>query len=85
MGRRGIKEYRAAEALLLISADRDRRDQLVCPSCATSTVARSPKRNGNEPSGRVTLQCGDCGRSASYIDRLPSQEVHPEAPRTVRI
>ena len=85
MGRRGIKEYRAAEALLLISADRDRREQLVCPSCSTPTVGRSPQRNGDEPSGRVTLKCSDCGRSASYIDRSPSQEVHPEAQRPANI
>ena len=85
MGRRGIKEYRAAEALLLISADRDRREQLICPSCGTPTVDRSPKRIGDEPSGRVTLKCSVCSRSASYIDRLPDQEIHPEAPRTARI
>jgi uncharacterized ferredoxin-like protein len=82
VGRRGIKEYRAAEALLLISADRGGNDGLVCPTCSTPTVQRSPCRNG-EPSGRVTLTCGDCGRSAVYIDRLPSQEVMPEAPRAV--
>lgn len=82
MGRRGIKEYRAAEALLLISADRDGRSGLVCPTCITPTVERSPTRIGCEPSGRVTLQCGDCGRSASYIDRVESREIAPEAPRT---
>ena len=81
MGRRGIKEYRAAEALLLISADRSGNDGLVCPTCSTPSVERHPKRNGGEPSGRVTLQCGDCGRSASYIDRVASQEIAPEAPR----
>jgi uncharacterized ferredoxin-like protein len=85
VGRRGIKEYRAAEALLLISADRDGRSGLVCPTCVTATVERSPARNGGEPSGRVTLQCGDCGRSASYIDRVASQEIVPEAPRVAGI
>ena len=81
MGRRGIKEYRAAEALLLISADRDGRCQLVCPSCSTPSVQRSPARNSGELSARVTLKCADCGRSASYIDRAPHHEVAPEAPR----
>jgi uncharacterized ferredoxin-like protein len=85
VGRRGIKEYRAAEALLLISADRDGRSGLVCPTCITPTVERSPTRIGGEPSGRVTLQCGDCGRSASYIDRMESREIAPEAPRTAGI
>lgn len=85
VGRRGIKEYRAAEALLLISADRDGRSGLVCPTCITPTVERSPTRIGGEPSGRVTLQCGDCGRSASYIDRVESREIAPEAPRTAGI
>jgi hypothetical protein len=79
LGRRGIKEYRAAEALVLISADRDGQDGLVCPTCSTPSVERSPARNGGEPLGRVTLKCGDCGRSASYIDR--GREVPPEAPR----
>lgn len=85
VGRRGIKEYRAAEALLLISADRDGRNGLVCPTCSTPTVERSPSRNGDEPTGRVTLQCGDCGRSASYIDRVASREIAPEAPRAASI
>jgi uncharacterized ferredoxin-like protein len=85
VGRRGIKEYRAAEALLLISADRSGRNGLVCPTCSTTTVERSPSRNGDEPSGRVTLQCGDCGRSASYIDRMASREIAPEAPRAASI
>jgi uncharacterized ferredoxin-like protein len=85
VGRRGIKEYRAAEALLLISADRDGRSGLVCPTCSTPTVARSPSRNGVEPCGRVTLQCGDCGRSASYIDRVASHDIAPEAPRAASL
>ena len=80
MGRRGIKEYRAAEALLLISADRDGRNSLVCPSCNAS-VARSPTRCAGEACGRVTLRCAECGRSASYIDRLAHQEIVPESPR----
>lgn len=83
MGRRGIKEYRAAEALLLISADRDGNRPLVCPSCNTPSVQRSPARKDGEPSGRVTLKCGDCGRSAVYIDRAAIHEPSPEAPRAV--
>ncbi len=67
MGRRGIKEYRAAEALLLIAADRDHK-ALVCPSCGTPTIERSPKRN-EEPAGRVTLHCTSCSRVASYLVR----------------
>jgi transposase-like protein len=80
VGRRGIKEYRAAEALLLISADRGIQE-LVCPTCSKPSVERSPRRNGGDPSGRVTLKCSDCGRSASYIDRVAAHEISPEAPR----
>ncbi len=43
MGRRGIKEYRAPEALALIAADRAH-EPLVCPSCGTRTIQRSPRR-----------------------------------------
>lgn len=77
MGRRGIKEYRAAEALVLIAADRDHK-LLVCPSCNASAVDRSPKRT-EQPAGRVTLTCKACGRVASYLER-PSMST-PEEPR----
>ncbi|HEX5634292.1 MAG TPA: hypothetical protein VFX50_13725 [Gemmatimonadales bacterium] len=82
MGRRGIKEYRAAEALLLISADREQQQHLVCPTCSTPTVLRTPTRESGEIAGRITLQCGDCGRSASYIDRVSGRDISPEAPRS---
>ena len=77
MGRRGIKEYRAAEALLLIAGDRDHQT-LVCPYCDSPTIERSPKRN-NQPSSRVTLTCRTCGRTASYLER--SSLSSPEEPR----
>jgi RNase P subunit RPR2 len=82
VGRRGIKEYRAPEALLLISADRDLQP-LVCPTCQTTTIQRTPRRIGDPsiPSGRVTLSCGECGRTAVYIDRALSRDSLPEAPR----
>lgn len=70
MGRRGIKEYRAPEALVLIAADRDDKP-LVCPSCGSAAVERNPERppSGPPPVGRVTLLCTDCKRSAVYISR----------------
>lgn len=70
MGRRGIKEYRAPEALVLIAADRDHKP-LVCPSCGSATVERNPERpeSGPPPAGRVTLCCSACKRSAVYISR----------------
>ncbi|HEV2750477.1 MAG TPA: hypothetical protein VGV12_08140 [Gemmatimonadales bacterium] len=83
MGRRGIKEYRAPEALALIAADRQH-VPLVCPSCATRSIVRVPRRRGVVVKGdkdtalvaeRVTLTCQTCGRHASYIQR------GPEAPR----
>ena len=77
MGRRGIKEYRAAEALVLIAADRDHKP-LVCPTCSTPTIERNPKRN-EEPAGRVTLTCKGCGRVASYLVR--ASMATPEEPR----
>lgn len=77
MGRRGIKEYRAAEALQLIAADRDHKP-LVCPSCNTPTIERHPKRN-DQPAGRVTLTCKSCGRTASYLVR--ASVTSPEEPR----
>jgi len=77
LGRRGIKEYRAAEALALIAADRDHRP-LVCPTCSTPSVERHPKRN-DLPAGRVTLTCKTCGRVASYLER--GSVSTPEEPR----
>lgn len=70
MGRRGIKEYRAPEALVLIAADRDNKP-LVCPSCGSTAVERNPERPGSgpPPAGRVTLLCSACKRSAVYISR----------------
>ena len=72
VGRRGIKEYRAPEALALIAADREH-THLVCPSCGTRSIQRVPRRrsHGGAPlvSERVTLTCQTCGRHASYIER----------------
>ena len=73
MGRRGIKEYRAPEALALIAADRAH-EPLVCPSCGTRTIQRSPRRRGLRPgelfaSERITLTCAACSRHAFYITR----------------
>lgn len=72
MGRRGIKEYRAPEALALIAADRGH-VPLVCPSCQTRSIVRNPRRRGapvaSTRSERVTLTCQVCGRHASYIER----------------
>lgn len=86
MGRRGIKEYRAPEALILIAADRDQKP-LVCPSCGAAEVQRTPTRAlGDEElqGGRVTLHCNACGRTAAYIPRTVSRASLPEAPRTQR-
>ena len=82
MGRRGIKEYRAPEALILIAADRDQKP-LVCPSCNSPTVERTPERSSSEDAqgGRVTLHCPACGRTAAYIPRTLSRSSLPEAPR----
>lgn len=74
MGRRGIKEFRAPEALALIAADRAH-EPLVCPSCGTRTIQRSPRRRpvrvGGEmiTSERITLTCAACSRHAFYITR----------------
>lgn len=82
MGRRGIKEYRAPEALILIAADRDQKP-VACPSCGSPTVERTPARASAEdaPGGRVTLHCLSCGRTATYIPRVLDPESLPEAPR----
>lgn len=73
MGRRGIKEFRAPEALALIAADRAH-EPLVCPSCGTRTIQRSPRRRPlrlDELSipERISLTCGACSRHAVYITR----------------
>ena len=73
MGRRGIKEYRAPEALALISADRDHQP-LVCPSCGTRTIQRSPRRRVLRAGElftpeRISLRCAGCSRHAFYITR----------------
>src|SRR2546425_10942398 len=74
VGRRGIKEYRAPEALALIAADREH-VPLVCPSCSTRSIVRAPRRRGGRvvvaASERITLTCQSCGRHASYIERGP--------------
>jgi len=72
LGRRGIKEYRAPEALALIAADRGH-VPLVCPSCGTRSIVRHPRRRPGQAvplrTERVTLTCQTCGRHASYIER----------------
>lgn len=84
MGRRGIKEFRAPEALALIAADREHQP-LVCPSCGTRTIQRVPRRRPTPvPPGspgsahvgavrpraeRISLTCSACGRHAFYIAR----------------
>jgi len=76
VGRRGIKEYRAPEALALIAADRAH-EPLVCPSCGTRTIQRSPRRRPvrllrpaeSLTPERISLTCGACSRHAFYITR----------------
>lgn len=82
MGRRAIKEYRAAEALQLILADRDR-ERLVCPSCGHAAIERTPKRRfspnfRHDTYRQVTLRCAKCGRQAAYVPRNVTQPSHPE-------
>lgn len=82
MGRRGIKEFRAPEALALVAADRDRKP-LLCPSCGTATITRTPKRPATTAPpelGRITLLCSKCGRSAAYLPRAPDPSRSPESP-----
>jgi RNase P subunit RPR2 len=82
VGRRGVKEFRAPEALILIAADRDQKP-LVCPSCGSVAVERNPERSSSEDAqgGRVTLHCSGCGRSAAYIPKTLNRSSFPEAPR----
>jgi RNase P subunit RPR2 len=82
VGRRGIKEYRAPEALVLIAADRDQKP-LVCPSCNAATIDRVPVRSDDDVAagGKITLHCASCGRTAVYIARTLSRASLPEAPR----
>lgn len=82
MGRRGIKEFRAPEALALVAADRDRKP-LVCPSCGTQSITRTPKRPPSSAPpelARVSLHCSKCGRSAAYLPRAPDPTRSPESP-----
>jgi hypothetical protein len=87
VGRRGLKEYRASEALSLIAADRSR-EALVCPSCGARAIQRVPRRRPEgeaAPVGeRISLTCRHCGRHASYIERGPGQPrdatLDPSAP-----
>jgi hypothetical protein len=76
-----VKEYRAPEALILIAADRDQKP-LVCPSCGSTEVERTPARTAEElQGGRVTLHCNACSRTAAYIARAFSSATLPESPR----
>lgn len=89
MGRRGIKEYRAPEALALIAADREH-IPLVCPSCGTRSIVRAPRRRGLQGAAlareRVTLTCQSCGRHASYTVRGPdTPRDETMDPRTARV
>jgi hypothetical protein len=72
VGRRGIKEFRAPEALALIAADRAH-EPLVCPSCGTRTIQRSPRRRPRlgeiVTPERISLTCAACTRHAFYITR----------------
>ena len=88
MGRRGIKEYRAPEALTLVSLDREHAP-LICPSCGTRSIQRVPRRRNSlllTRSERITLTCQTCGRHASYIERGPepprdsTMDPRPAAP-----
>lgn len=78
MGRRGVKEYRAPEALALIAADRDRAE-LVCPSCGATTIERTPKRSSRASGGQITLHCTSCDRNAKYILRAGDDSLLPES------
>lgn len=81
VGRRGIKEYRAPEALVLIGLDRDHKP-LVCPSCDSSDISRIPRRGSeDDQAGRITLTCNSCGRSAVYLQRGLGPMMSPESPR----
>ena len=81
MGRRGIKEYRPAEALQLILGDRDRLD-IACPSCGHKTIERSPKRrlpkNRWATPRQVTLKCKKCSRQAMYVPGKVTQPSETE-------
>jgi hypothetical protein len=96
VGRRGIKEYRAPEALTLVAADREHAP-LVCPSCGTRSIQRVPRRRGVRGEGesevllrseRITLTCQTCGRHASYISRGPEtprdSTMDPHSPIPLR-
>src|SRR2546425_9068150 len=77
VGRRGIKEYRAPEALALIAADREH-VPLVCPSCSTRSIVRAPRRRGGRvvvaASERITVPCQSRRRHA------PLHAPGPEPP-----
>jgi predicted RNA-binding Zn-ribbon protein involved in translation (DUF1610 family) len=83
MGRRGIKEYRASEALQLILADRDH-GELVCPSCGGTHIERTPRRRlrgvrREAPYRRVILRCEKCGRQAAYVPKNVTQPSEADA------
>ena len=82
VGRRGVKEYRADEALQLILADRDK-EPLSCPSCGADAIERTPKRRLSAAKWdryrQVTLRCSECNRHASYV---PPHVTQPSAPET---
>ncbi len=81
MGRRGVKEFRADEALQLILADRDH-DPLACPSCGSPEIERTPRRRVSsarwDRHRQVTLKCLACSRRAVYVPRNATQPSHPE-------
>jgi len=83
MGRRGIKEYKAGQALEVILADRNR-EPVKCPSCGHGRFERSPRKRLNDTPGelyrQVRLTCRKCERSAAY---MPTQLVSVKEPELV--
>lgn len=81
MGRRGINEYKAGEALEVISADRNK-ESVSCPSCGHSQFDRSPRKRLTDTPGelyrQVRLTCRKCKRSAVYMPKNFVPMVEPE-------
>jgi hypothetical protein len=77
VGRRGVKEFRAAEALALIAADRDHK-VLVCPTCGSGDHRTEPEA-WRPVVGPITLTCKSCSRCAVYLAR--GAPPSPEEPR----
>ena len=80
VGRRGIKEYRAPEALILIAADRDQKP-LVCPSCGAAEVRAHTRSESSDDEPRAAGSPSTAMPAAAPPPTSPAPSAAPPSPK----